>query len=138
MKLVIDSNIFIAALIREGLIRNIIVNFPGDLIIPDVAFYEVEKHKDELIEKSDLSIADFDELISELRYYVKVFPSREAIGFRRQAKEIIGSFDEGDVPFIATSLALDYCPIWSDDKHFQMQREIEVYTTKKIVEEFGF
>ena len=52
MKLVIDTNIIISALIREGLTRKMIL-FPGiKLFTPEITLKEISKHKDIIITKS--------------------------------------------------------------------------------------
>ncbi len=45
--------------------------------------------------------------------------------------KIIGKIDKDDILFVATALAFN-CPIWSDDKHFQKQKNVTVFTTKDI------
>ena len=50
---------------------------------------------------------------------------------KNKAKEIMGKIDKDDVIFIATALAKN-AVIWSDDKHFQKQKEIKIFTTKEI------
>ena len=57
------------------------------------------------------------------------------VNFREEADRIIGFIDRNDASFIATALCFN-CPIWSDDKHFLEQNEIEVFTTKMMIERF--
>ena len=51
---------------------------------------------------------------------------------------MIKEIDKKDAPFIATSLAHNNCPIWSDDKHFKLQEKIKVYTTEELINLLGF
>lgn len=50
----------------------------------------------------------------------------------KAAFEIMKEIDEKDAPFLALALQLGL-PIWSNDKHFQRQKEVRVYTTRDIL-----
>ena len=134
MRLVVDSNIFIAALLKDGTVRRIIVNFPSELFLPEVVFDEIGNRRRELLEKSKLSEKEFEVVINKILKYVRIVPNKRLIKFRQEAEEIIKKIDEDDVPFVAASLALGSCSIWSDDKHFRMQKVIEIYTTEEIIQ----
>jgi len=43
--------------------------------------------------------------------------------------------DEKDTLFLALALKLKY-PIWSNDKHFQKQGKIQVYTTEDVLKNY--
>ena len=133
MELVLDSSIFFSALIKDGKIREIISDFKGSLYFPEVIFEEVLSHKSEILEKSGMPELDLEILISKLTKYVEFVSTEAIIGFKQQAYEIIKEIDKKDAPFIATSLAYNNCPIWSDDKHFKSQGKIKVYTTEEII-----
>ena len=45
MNIVIDTNIFISALIKDGMTRNLIISSKDSLLIPEFEFDEIEKHK---------------------------------------------------------------------------------------------
>lgn len=48
------------------------------------------------------------------------------------AFEIMKEIDEKDAPFLALAMQLG-CPVWSNDRHFQRQNEVRVYTTRDIL-----
>ena len=131
---VIDSNILIAGLLKDGKIRELITNSGDELLIPEIIFEEIEEHIDELTEKSGLSLEEFNKMISKFKEYFKIIPTKDIINFKEEANLIIGNIDKDDVLFIATSLAFDCCPIWSDDNHFKKQDKIKIYSTKEIIE----
>jgi len=132
MNLVIDTNVFISALIKDGITQEIITNMKTNLLFPEFEFDEIKKHKGEVIEKSGLSEKEFDILLLRLLNYVRIIPGDISFKFKKQAEEIIGNIDKDDVIFIATALAFN-ARIWSDDRHFQKQKAIEVLTTKQIL-----
>lgn len=132
MNIVIDTNIFISALIKGGATRDLIVNSKDRLLFPEFEFYEIEKHKYEIITKSNLSEREFNILLLKLLNYVKIIPSDIIIYWKGRAEKIIMEIDPDDVLFIATALAFK-CPIWTDDKHFLEQKEIPIFTTKEMI-----
>ena len=132
MNIVIDTNIFISALIKDGLTRNIIVNSKDNLILPDFEIEEIYNHKNEIMKKAKLSEKDFDILLLRLLRYVRIIPVDLIINKKGEAFNIIGHIDPDDVIFFATALTFNAL-IWSDDKHFIMQDKIKILTTKDMV-----
>ncbi len=132
MNIVIDTNIFISALIKDGLTRNIIVNSKDNLILPDFEIEEIYNHKNEIMKKAKLSEKDFDILLLRLLRYVRIIPVDLIINKKGEAFNIIGYIDPDDVIFFATALTFN-ASIWSDDKHFIMQNKIKILTTKDMV-----
>ena len=59
MEIVIDTNIIIAALLKEGLTRKIIFLSPLDMCTVPHAKSEIEEQKEELLNKSKLDIESF-------------------------------------------------------------------------------
>jgi predicted nucleic acid-binding protein len=132
MNLVIDTNIFMSALIKEGKTREIIFNTDYQLLFPEFEFEEIFDHKEEILKKSKLTEQEFNELMLELLKKVKIIRTKRVSSFRKLARKIIGHIDNDDVIFVATALAFN-CPIWSDDFHFQKQDKIEILTTKELL-----
>ena len=132
MNLVIDTNIFISALIKEGLIRELIVHSPFNLFIPEQELIEIKEYENLTSEKSGKSIDEIRDLIRKLLKYITIIRNNLLLDYRAKAKCIMEKIDKGDVLFIAAALYLN-CAIWSDDKHFQKQKEINILTTKDIL-----
>ena len=133
MRFVIDTNIFISALLKDGAIRHIFVDSVHEFLFPEIIFEEIENHKEELLQKSGIDILSFEDLLAKLIIYVKIISTEEIILFKEKAQEIINSIDPDDAPFFATALAFD-CPVWSDDRKLKEQKEVKVYNTKEILE----
>lgn len=131
MNIIIDTNIFISALIKDSLTREIIVNSPFHFFIPEGELIEIKKYEKLIIKKSGLSAIELKELIRILLKYMNVVRNDLILEHKNKAKEIMGKIDKDDVIFIATALAKN-AVIWSDDKHFQKQKEIKIFTTKEI------
>lgn len=134
MKLVIDTNIFIAGLLKNGKIRELIVNSKFDLFMPEIVYEEIIEHKRELLNKSALSEQDFNHLSSLLSGYIKIIPNLISKPYKEEAERIMHNLDKDDAPIVAVSLLLNACPIWSDDLDFKKQSQIKIFTTQEIIQ----
>lgn len=132
MNIVVDTNVFISALIKDSITRKIIFNFDDRLLFPEPEFDEIEKHKDEILEKSGLSEGEFYILLLGLLKHVEIIKAEDILSYKKEALKIMGKIDKDDVVFIATALAFK-CPIWSDDVHFQKQNKVKILTTPDII-----
>ncbi len=132
MNIVVDTNIFISALIQDSTTRNLIINSKDNLLFPEFEFFEIKKHKQEILEKAGLSDEEFEILLLNLLRYVKIIKTEDIINYRQKAFGIIGNIDNDDVIFIATSLVYN-AVIWSDDKHFQRQNTIKILNTGDMI-----
>jgi predicted nucleic acid-binding protein len=132
MEIVLDTNILISSLLRNGLTRDILSLSPLKMYTVEYAKFEIEKHKDELLFKSKLDEKSFNYLTEFVFSKVNFVPMVELSLFRDEAVEIMREIDIDDSPFIALAMLLG-CPIWSNDLHFKKQNIIESYTTKEII-----
>jgi len=130
--LVIDTNIIIAALIKDGLTRKILTNFRINFIFPEYGLDEIYKYKEEIKQKARLDEREFNTLLLRILKYVKLVPLDMIIEFKEDADKIMVDIHKNDSVFIATALAFN-CPTWSDDKHFKEQSKIKIYTTKEMM-----
>mgnify|MGYP003993487705 FL=1 len=133
MELIIDTNIFISALIKNGPTRKVIFNSPITCFLPEYALIEIKNHEKELLKKAKLSQEGFISLIKKLLRNVQIIQIKDVNPYLMMAKKIMEKIDIDDAVFIAASFSLNL-PIWSDDKHFQTQNQVRVYTTKDIIE----
>ncbi|MBU3924300.1 MAG: hypothetical protein KJ592_05260 [Nanoarchaeota archaeon] len=60
MRLVVDSNILLSGLIRDGKTRELLIDSPFDLYAPDSLVREVKKYKDYILKKSGLVDGEFE------------------------------------------------------------------------------
>lgn len=51
MNIVIDTNIFISALIRDSATRLLIITSRDNLLFPEFEFTEIKNHKEEILKK---------------------------------------------------------------------------------------
>jgi len=132
MEIVVDTNILISALLRDGLTRKIILLSPFDMYTLALAQEEILKHKAELIHKSNLTDEQFAYLIQLIFAKMSLVSSRDIEPFRDRATGIMMDIDIADSPFLALAMLLD-APIWSNDTHFKRQNAARILTTKDIL-----
>ncbi len=136
MKIVIDVNILISALMKDSKTRSIIKNSDLDFYFPEIAFHKVIKYKNYMIEKAQITEKDFILLLAKLFSHIKLISRREMLKQKIKAKELMKTIDEEDYPFIAAALSLSsYGVIWSEDKHFEKQNLVKIIKTT-ILEKF--
>ncbi|MCX6666381.1 MAG: PIN domain-containing protein [Euryarchaeota archaeon] len=131
MKLVIDTNKIIAALIKNGLSRQIITNPIFSFITPDHTLDEISSYETVIRKKGKLSKKEFDLLFALLFGYITIIPKEEYTKFLPMAQTLIEDVD--DVPFIALCLAVKTDGIWSDDTHFHTHQKFMIFRTKDLI-----
>jgi predicted nucleic acid-binding protein len=96
MEIVVDTNILISALLREGLTRKIILLSPFDMYTLAFAEEEIQKHKAELINKSKLTDEQFGYLIQLIFGRMSLVPLQDIEPFRDRAIGIMLDIDIAD------------------------------------------
>lgn len=133
MKLVIDTNVIISALLKKSVTREILL-FPSfEFFLPEYALEEVEAHRGAIPKRSGLSAEEIDLLLSVILENITIVPSAEIKPHIAKADKLIGSRDRLDIPFVALALSVDNDGIWSNDKHFGNIKEITVWKTADIL-----
>ena len=89
------------------------------------------------MKKTGLNREELNYLIIKLLSHIKIMEIEKIKKNWKKAKEIMGKIDEEDIIFIATSLSIPNSVIWSDDKHFNRQKEIKVIKTKEMIKYTG-
>lgn len=133
MRLVVDSNILLSGLIRDGKTRELLIDSLFDLYAPESLVREIRKYKDYILKKSGLGEGEFEILFSLLMENVKIVSCEKYLSFVDEALEIMGEIDKGDVVFVALALSFDNDGIWSDDAHFLKQDVVRVYRTCDLI-----
>ncbi|MEK6924605.1 MAG: PIN domain-containing protein [Nanoarchaeota archaeon] len=131
IKLIIDTNRIMAALIRNGPSRALLFSKNFQFFTPYHALIEIAKHSEELCEKAHINSDEFELLIDTLFEKITTMQKENYIQFLNESQQMIK--DKDDVPFIALALALNADGIWSDDTDFQEQKKFKVYTTKDML-----
>ena len=135
MKLVIDANVVISALIADSKTRELIVTLEPDLLTPAFVHDEIENYVDLIVEKSGMNPDRVAQFIDLLFQYIDVVPASEFYPAIESADNAIGDTDPDDVLYLACAVAND-AAIWSDDSDFDEQSMVETYSTSDVINSF--
>ena len=133
MKLVIDTNRFIAALIKDGETRRIIFSNKFMFVTPAFAIEEIDKYREMLISKMGVNAEELNLVIDTLTSGIEIIDDEILKSFREEGIRIMQNVDERDSAFIACALATNADGIFSEDKHFEKQNRVRLYKNKDLV-----
>ena len=135
MRLVLDANILIAALIKDGTTRRLLLMHHEklELFTPALIVEEIIDNLDHISKKAKLPKEKVLELMIELlgTAGIELIEDEFIIAHREEALEITP--DKKDGPYFAVAL-YKRCGIWSNDKPLKGQSRIKVITTKELLE----
>jgi predicted nucleic acid-binding protein len=131
MKLVVDANILFSSLIKEGKSAELLLDLSFDLFTPEFILTEFEKHKKTILNKTNRSPEEFEDIFSIIKEMINIIPKEEFVDYLDTAEEITP--DPNDVMYLALALKLN-CPIWSNDKKLKEQDLVKVYSTSELIE----
>ncbi|MBI4155352.1 hypothetical protein HY498_04680 [Candidatus Woesearchaeota archaeon] len=132
MKILVDTNRIIAALIKNSDSRGIIKESNIEFVTIGVSKEEIEKYINVIKKKSMVGDEEFKYVFNKIMINVCVLRDDLIKPFMQEAMDIMDRIDKDDTPFIAAALAANL-PIWSDDKHFEKQNKIKIFKTKDLV-----
>lgn len=135
MKLVVDANVVISALIADSKPRELVVTLEPELLTPEFVHDEIENYTGLIVEKSGMSPERVSQFVNLLFQYIKVVPADEFYPYIEEADVAIGETDPDDVLYVACALAKD-ADVWSDDTDFEEQDVVETYTTNDVIDSF--
>jgi predicted nucleic acid-binding protein len=134
MKLVVDTNRIIAALIKDSANRKVLFSDVFDFLTPQEALNEVRKYKDYIIKKAKMDETKFDRLFTQIVLMVNIVDYEKMRPELEEAERVMKSFDIKDKWFLAVGMALHLDGIWTEDKHFSHQKTLKPFTTKMMLE----
>jgi len=135
VKLVVDANVVISALIADSKTRELVVMLEPELLTPEVIHGEIGNHEALIVEKSGMDADRVQQFIDLLFRYIETVPASEFYPYIEEAEEAIGDADPDDVLYVACALARE-AGVWSDDSDFDEQDLVPVFTTGEVVESF--
>ena len=133
MRVIVDSNRIISALIKEGVSRKILSSKNIEFFTVDYVMKEINKYKAVILEKSAMSKEQVDTLFSLVMENINIVPEEDIKSNMKKALVIMKDIDTKDAPFIAAALAIPNDGIWSHDKHFEKQNKIKIWLSKDLL-----
>lgn len=135
MKLVVDANVIISALIADAKSRELIGTLEADLITPKFVTEEIENYEELVAEKSGMRPERVTQFIELLFQYIEVIAASQFYSRITDANDAISEVDPDDVLYLACALETD-ADIWSDDTDFAEQDLVVTHTTSDIIDLF--
>ena len=137
LKLVLDTNIIISALIKEtSIIRDILVSNKIEFITPEFVLGEIEKHKEEIQIKSGLSEIEFYFTLGYLLRSVKIIKKEYFSKNLQKAKKIMKDIDIYDSEFLALAMSIPNDGIFSRDDHFD-ETGVKRWSVRDVIDWLG-
>ena len=103
LRLVVDSNILFAALIKEGITAKLLLSERLELFAPERLIEEFRKYEEYILSKTHRSKVDFERFLSTLEGRIEIIPKSEFEEWVEEAKKVC-KLD--DFPFVALAKAL--------------------------------
>lgn len=128
-ELVVDTNVVIAAMLKPGISRKLLLKNNVKWYAPILLKIELTKYKEEIIDKSGLSLHDFLVLRDLLFSSINLVPLRFYNYWEMGAKEICPDIE--DWPFFALAMSKN-CGLWSYEKKLKDQSKVAVFNTVEI------
>ena len=129
MKIVVDANVVIAALVRPSITREILLYPYIDYYSPDFLLEEIDDHDKEISAKVGKGYKSAMKLIMKKLIIVPDYFYENNL---QGAHKIMGRIDKDDVQYIALAMSLDADGIWSYDKHFEYQYRVKIFSTSDL------
>ena len=133
MRLVIDTNVFMAGLLKDSIVRKVLSSENIQFFIPEHALDELEKHKNTLIKKVNINVAEFDEMVSLLLENIELVPESKIKAKFNEAEDVMKDIDIKDSPFMAAVLSIECDGLLTFDEHFQKQNKIKIFKIKDLI-----
>ena len=133
MRLVIDTNVFMTGLLKDSIVRKVLSSENIQFFIPEHALNELEKHKNTLIKKANINVAEFDEMVSLLLENIELVPESKIKAKFNEAEDVMKDIDIKDSPFMAAVLSIECDGLLTFDEHFQKQNKIKIFKIKDLI-----
>lgn len=131
MILVVDTNIIIAAALKRSVTQDLVFNSALQLYTPEFVKDEIQKHKEELLEKGGYSEEEFNIILSIVFLKITIVPQSEYKNLKNEVLDF--SPDKNDWPFLALAKHLD-AAVWSNDNDLKIkQNAIRVFATSELI-----
>ena len=133
MRLVVDTSILIAGLLKASTTRRLLLDPALDLIIPELALEEIGRHAAMIRQRTGLTREAFDLLMALLTSHLEIIPDTRIHPWLSKARHTFEGRDPGDVPFLAAAYAMPCDGIWSDDADFDVVTDVTIWTTARLL-----
>ena len=130
MKLIVDTNILYSYFWKDSITKKMLISQDFELCSPEFALEEINKYKNDIMKKNNLSLKEFEKTRLDIAIAVKFIPLKEYSALLKPALKICP--DKNDVDFFALALKMKL-PLWSNDVRLKNQTVVAVISTKELI-----
>lgn len=127
--LVVDANIIIAGLLKNGLARKLLLSNNFKLSAPTLLQSEINRYLPSIVKKSGIKFDELQKLTHKI--YTQIKFSDDFFDWQQFAESIVP--DENDSEYFALAFSLNI-PLWSNDKKLKEQSIVQVISTHELLE----
>ncbi len=129
VRLVADANVFFAAMLKDGMTRELWFDTAHELLMPADMLDELAEHDREIGAKFRGSPQAYETLKLRLRKRARIIRRDDYLPYLPVASTLIG--DSEDWVVLAAALCIG-CDIWSNDADLKRQRRVRAWTTEEL------
>jgi predicted nucleic acid-binding protein len=133
MRLVVDTNVLLSALLTGSVTRSIILFGKHKLYYPKEAIPELEACEKAMVSKGRISAQGLKFIKAELFKRIELVPAGGFPEDAEAAEKVMSRIDKSDAIFLALALSIPDCAIWSNDKHLHMQKKVPAIRTEQLL-----
>ncbi len=132
MRLAVDANILVAALLKDGATRQILLEDDLEFFAPEHLLAEIKTvlRSATVRKRIPLSNEDLFDLANAIVSRVTFVPEKLFLSFIKPSLSLVTHAE--DAPYIALSMAFKI-PLWSNDSALKKQRNVAIYTTPELI-----
>lgn len=135
MRLVIDTNILIAAFLKASITRRLLLHPHIQAFTADYSLEEFFYYQPLILKKAKYSKEYFEGLSQIILPKIKILPEEAYEKKIETATRMIGGVDEKDIPLLALALTITNDGIWTYDHHFNAVKDrIKIWNTKELAQ----
>jgi predicted nucleic acid-binding protein len=135
MRIVLDANIVIMALLGSRATITIITSQNHSLYVPTKIIDEINKHKILVCRKIDITKEEFKINLNSLFKFITLIQYVEYEPWIKKSKIALNERDNSDIDYLACALSINADFIWTLDKDFTEQKLIPIKSTAQFIEE---
>ena len=136
MRVVLDTNVLLSALMRDGLTHTLLLYPDLDVVMPEFALEEVYRYLPSFAKRMGIATPQARLTVELLLGHVETVPHEDYSHEIQRADEILRDVDPDDAPFAARAFATSL-PIWTQDNALQNCKGISTISTMDLAKRLG-
>lgn len=133
MRLVVDANVVLSGLFRDGTTRELLRHAPLDVYAPERLDVEVGRHVDEVARRGNIDRVRLQAVLARLLDQVQMVPAALIAPHAAEAIRRCRRAGRNDAAYVACCLAIDAL-LWTHDRRLASEAGVDVATTKDLAD----